>query len=193
MQSGNTRWSRFTAAAIIVLTAIPALSHRFQFDRERTRQASQECELLARIAEDAVKTGDDLTLSGFIFAMKNRGPSINARFLDTKLIVRNSTDTAELGMTYSGPCLKETCRANPGAPPVVCSSRNSSDGLPARMFALPVRNPITGAHSGMIIVNYPEAWFTEGFSAAALPSLAAGVLFFSLGVLLLRRKAVKDG
>jgi len=200
-ENGDVKPKRLPYAFIAVLVAAVLLSSSIQFftahriiTSQQEHMMGRELEILKAMAEDAFKSGDDISLLTHLEFMKNNRAFHHVCLIDTNGIIRISSNPRLNGAVYFESLFTKYLRPLRGSHTLARYEYNDDRGEGGSITetgALLI-NPITSETSGYAVIGFRTAALTERSWRAGMWFLltACAVIIAGVAVILyVRRKS----
>ncbi len=183
---------KFTFAILIlvalVITVMAIYIRRDSSEMLRSEiinSAVRETEHLVNMAEEAFKSGDDLSLTTGMENLKKISSIEYAYVLDKNSIVRMALDTKKYGMNLSGDRANAKALETRDKKEIVkhdYPDENDPDGL-VYEFSRPLYNPISGKWEGTVRLGFSDRIIRERIDRVTRNMIIMALIFFGLSIL----------
>ena len=180
------------AAAVLVSSTIQFFTAHRIITSQQEIMMGRELEILKTMAEDAFKTGDDLSLIAHLCLMEKNRAIHRVSIMDNNGIIRISTNPRLNGSVYSGLLLRKYLRPLRGPHAKTSYTYRDSDGEGTGITetAASLINPITSEPAGYAVISFRSAALSEQSWRAGMWFLVAAcaVILAGIGVILYVRR-----
>lgn len=177
------------AAAVLVSSTIQFFTTHRIITTQQDIMMGRELEILKTMAEDALKTGDDLSLIAHLCLMEKNRAIHRVSIMDNNGIIRISTNPRLNGSVYSELLLRKYLRPLRGSHAKASYTYSDREGTSITEKAAFMINPFTSEAAGYAVISFRTAALSEQswragmwfLVAACAVILAGGVVILYVG------------